>query len=197
MKNRLIRYLKELPTDFATNELAFYGLTNSFELLLRDKLAYRLQQQYEKFVILREWNKIDISVHRNDNIKALIEIKYTHAFLMLRKHDKSSLRSLVGLKSDYKKGLKHSKNWHGIVFVSCPTSSIPEKYRKHVRGFKPKNKYCNAFKNGRQWKLGLKDIVQSHFPASKFNTRVGLHNIGSMFDVQMNLIWFLISAKQK
>ena len=84
MRNRIIRFLNELPSAFSTNELAFYALTNKCELHLRDKLAYRLQLHYPKFQVLREWKNIDISIHKNGQVKSLVEIKYTHVAYILR-----------------------------------------------------------------------------------------------------------------
>ena len=88
MRNRIIRYLKELPSGFSTNELAYYALGNRMEIHLRDKLAYKIFYGRKKnMTIHREWNKVDISVHRNDKVVALLELKYDYAAKIIRKKD--------------------------------------------------------------------------------------------------------------
>ena len=196
MRNRIIRFLNELPSAFSTNELAFYALTNKFELHLRDKLAYRLQLQYPKLQVLREWNNIDISIHKGETIRSLIEIKYSHVAYILRQRIPEKIRIMNYLLKDYTKCCEIDKNWHGILFLSCPKKKIKMKYKKQVKGFATLNKYSEHYKTPRQWRVNIKKIIVDNFFSEKqFMVKSNTLNIGSWFDTPVDLVWFLISRK--
>jgi hypothetical protein len=196
MRNRIIRFLNELPTAFSTNELAFYALTNKFELHLRDKLAFRLQSQYPKLQVLREWNNIDISIHKDETIRSLIEIKYSHVAYILRQRLPENIRIMKYLFQDYNKCCEISNNWHGILFLSCPKKKISVKYKKQVKRYSTLNKYSEHYRTERQWRVNIKKIIVDYFFDEKqFRVKSNTLNIGSWFETPVDLIWFLISAK--
>lgn len=195
IRNRIIRYLKDLPTGFSTGELAFYSLSNSFELHLRDKLAYKLNFQLQKDRILREWQNIDISVHRKNGTKIGIELKYGLVSQIIRRRDIKKSGILRSLFCDYQKSIRKIDSWHGVIFLSCPKNKIPEKYRNRVSKFSSVNKYVNYFDTERKSRMFIKQAVDEHFKPNKFKTKVSTLNIGTCFGVNIDMIWVLISKE--
>lgn len=193
MRNRVIRFLDEFPKNFSTDELAFYSLTNKFELHLRDKLAYLLQYQLKKFQVLREWKNIDISIHRNGIPQTLIEIKYSPVAYLLRRNEKQKSPVLKGLKRDFDKCKSFNARWYGIILLSIPQQRIDERYKIQVRNLSCLNKYVDHYKSKRQWRVNLKSTITEVFPENKFRIKGNLLGIGSWFDTQVDLAWFLIS----
>lgn len=198
MRNRIIRYLKELPSAFSTNELAYYALGNRMEMHLRDKLAYKIFYDRKKnMTVHREWNKIDISVHRNDKVTALLELKYDFAAGVARRKNPEAGGVTKRLYLDYDKCKSYHCPWHGILFLSCPRSPIPLKYKNQVRALRSINKYAEAIKLPRQWRIKLKEVVEGIFTPKRFAIKVGTLDIGQCFETNIDLIWFLISTKAK
>jgi len=195
MRNRIIRLLRELPSDFSTNELAFYALTNRFELHLRDKLAFKLQMQLKRALVLREWNSTDISIQRVGKEHVIIELKYGLAATLYRKKEIQKTGLLLGLKRDLQKSQQFSKDCHGIVFLSCPTNQIPKKYKSSVKNFATINRHCKALDSPRKWRIKLRESIEYHFPQKTFSIKAGTLDVGKWFDTQVDLIWFLISRK--
>lgn len=195
MRKRLIRLIKEIASAFSTNELAFYCLTNSFELPLRDKLAYRLQLQYPKFVVLREWNNVDISIHEKNKVKSLIEIKYSFASMIARRRDKKGVRILKSLKNQYIKSKRTCKDWHGLIFLSCPQSEVPEKYSFQVKKIRAINKYVGEYSSLGSWRRGINEAITLHFPENEFVIISNSVHAGCFFDTNVNFLWFLITRK--
>ncbi len=195
MRNRIIRLLRDLPNDFSTGELAFYALTNRFELHLRDKLAYRLQMQLKQVQVLREWKHTDISIHRQGRQPVIIELKYGLAAMLLRKQDVKKAAVPLGLEKDFQKSKRISKYFHGIAFFSCPANPIPEKYKSSVKYFATSNKYCEVFNTQRKWRIELKNKIEYHFPQKTFSIKVGTLDAGNWFETNVDLIWILISFK--
>lgn len=195
MRNRIISNIKGISSAFIANELAFYSLTNSFELQLRDKLAYRLQQQYPKLEIMRELNKVDISIHKNKAVKALIEIKYSCAPMIVRRKDKKESRILKSLRGQYERSRGVCKDWHGLIFLSCAKSAIPHKYSFQVKHLEAINKYANEYSIP-GWRRAIKKTIVEHFSASHFLIKSGSVDAGCYFGTNVNLLWFLISKKR-
>ena len=194
MRNRTVRYIKELPRWFSTNELAYYALGNRMEIHLRDKLAYKIFYDRKKnMTVFREWNNVDISVHRNDKIAALLELKYDYAAKIVRKKDHNVGGAINSLYSDYKKCKRYKSPWHGIIFLSCPRTAVPLKYRGQVRAFSMINRYAELIPSPRQWRVKLKKIVEEQFKPKRFAIKVGTLDIGQCFETNIDLIWFLIS----
>lgn len=196
MRNRIIRFLRELPTDFSTNELAFYSLTNRFELHLRDKLAFRLQMQLKNAQVFPEWKFTDISIHRDGRKPVIIELKYGLAAKLLRKREIKKAGLLMGLKRDLQKSKQLSKDCHGILFFSCPTNPIPEKYKSSVKNFATINRYCEKLDSPRKWRIELKKRIEYHFPQRSYSIKADTLYVGKWFETHVNLIWFLISREK-
>ena len=195
MRNRIIRLLRELPSDFSTNELAFYALTNRFELHLRDRLAFKLQMQLKRAQVLREWKFTDISIHRDGREPVIIELKYGLAAMLYRKQEIQKAGLLLGLKRDLQKAQRISKDCHGIVFFSCPTNQIPEKYKSSVKNFATTNRYCKVLDSPRKWRIKLRKSIEYHFPQKTFSIKADTLDVGKWFETHVDLIWFLISWK--
>ncbi|MDD1444227.1 hypothetical protein MEO93_28590 [Dolichospermum sp. ST_sed3] len=196
MRKIIIKHIKEISNQFIANELAFYCFTNSFESTLRDKLAWRLQSAYDKkYTIQREWKKVDISIHKRNEVRSLIEIKYSRASLIVRKENKKEIRILKSLKKQYNKDKEICNNWYGIVFLSCPQSKVPEKYLNQVKIIRAINKHVNDYSSARGWRQAIEEAITLHFPENKFSVTSNFLHAGCWFKTNVNLLWFLISRR--
>lgn len=74
--------LANLDSEFQPNELAYLALTTKVEHPIRDRLAFRLHQDYDPhFVVAREWHRIDLAVLDPDGTPAgLVELKAMYTF---------------------------------------------------------------------------------------------------------------------
>lgn len=69
--------------EFRTNELAYLATTTKVEAAIRDRLAFRLHQDYEPSgcVVAREWNRVDLAVLDAAGAPlALVELKAMYTF---------------------------------------------------------------------------------------------------------------------
>lgn len=195
MRNLIIRNLNELPKNFSTGELAYYTMTNGFELHIRNNLAYNLQYRLIKYDVLREWNSVDLSIHRDGKCYCLIELKNSKSCNLLKKRNPSNSNLLKSLYSQYKSFHKSKIPWYGVIFVSHPRNEIPAKYRNKVRNYLSVNKYVREKLSTRKVRLSIKDIIHLHFSEDKFKIASKTMDIGTFFETRVDLFWFLISKK--
>jgi hypothetical protein len=91
--------LASLSSDFAENELAYLALTSKAELPVRDRIAWRLQQELsDSYVVAREWRRADIAVLAGETPILQVEAKAMYAFDVLSA--KSRAKYLAKLTAD-------------------------------------------------------------------------------------------------
>ena len=195
-KNRIIRSLNELPRTYSTGELAYYTMTNGFELHIRNNLAFSLQSQLiKKYDVLREWKSVDLSIHRDGECKCLIELKNQKSCNLLKKRNPANIKLLQSLYNQYKTFHKSKIPWYGVIFISHPRNEIPEKYRNKVRNYLSINKYVREGLSPRKLRLNIREMIFLHFSAKKFSVTAKTIDIGTFFETGVDLCWFLISKK--
>lgn len=195
MKGRIIRNLNELPKHFFTGELAYYTMTNGFERHICNNIAFHLQYQLKKYDVLREWKKVDISIHRDDKCHCLIELKNAKSSSLLKKRNPSDSHLLKSLYCQYEAFGKSKIPWYGVIFISHPRNEIPEKYRSKVRNYQSVNKYVREGISARKLRITIKEMISLYFNESKFKIAAKTMDIGTFFETGINLNWFLVSKK--
>ncbi|MBI6873430.1 hypothetical protein [Clostridium aciditolerans] len=80
--DRLIKIVGNIGGLFCENELAYLSLTSKNESIIRDKIAYRLNLELDKskYIIAREYKRIDIVILENNSIKDIIELKSIYTY---------------------------------------------------------------------------------------------------------------------
>lgn len=79
----LINALAAIHAEFRPNELAYLAVTTKVEAAIRDRLAFRLHQDYEPSgcIVAREWNRVDLAVLDPVGAPlALVELKAMYTF---------------------------------------------------------------------------------------------------------------------
>lgn len=79
----LSQALAAISCEFRENELAYLALTTKVELPFRDRIAFRLHQDYAPAgcIVAREWNRIDLAVLASDGSPlCLVELKAMYTF---------------------------------------------------------------------------------------------------------------------
>lgn len=79
----LAAVLAVIGAEFRPNELAYLAMTTKVEAAIRDRLAFRLHQDYEPSgcIVAREWNRVDLAVLDPTGVPlALIELKAMYTF---------------------------------------------------------------------------------------------------------------------
>src|SRR3989344_4438778 len=81
-QTQLFKEVSNIGKRFGKDELAYFALTGKPELLLRDKLAYRLNSQLHSkgFEVLREWKRTDLAILKGWEPKILLEFKVMYTF---------------------------------------------------------------------------------------------------------------------
>jgi hypothetical protein len=75
--------LAAIGGEFRPNELAYLAATMKVEAAIRDRLAFRLHQDYEPsgYIVAREWNRVDLAVLDPAGAPlALVEFKAMYTF---------------------------------------------------------------------------------------------------------------------
>lgn len=79
----LITALGVIGGEFRANELAYLATTTKVEAAIRDRLAFRLHQDYKPAgsVVAREWDRVDLAVLNPAGIPlALVELRAMYTF---------------------------------------------------------------------------------------------------------------------
>lgn len=75
--------LSAIGSEFRPNELAYLATTTKVEAAIRDRLAFRLHQDYEPSgcIVAREWNRVDLAVLDPNGVPlALVELEAMYTF---------------------------------------------------------------------------------------------------------------------
>jgi len=71
---------------YEPGELSFLAATSKIELPIRDRLSWQLQKYLSGLDVVREWNRTDIAILREEEPLALIELKAMYAFDAMNGH---------------------------------------------------------------------------------------------------------------
>ena len=93
--NILANYINSIQDIFNENELAYLSLTSKNELVIRDKIAYKLHKELKDHIVSREYSPsnlrssiIDLAILKDSQIIDLIEFKSMYTFDALNKFEK-------------------------------------------------------------------------------------------------------------
>lgn len=125
--------LASLSADFDADELAYLALTGTAGQPVRDRLAWRLQQELgEAHVVARGWRRADIAVLAGETPVLQVEAKAMYAFDLLGATSRTGhLAELVanGLKMS---ALAPEGSACLLALVTHVDGTVPEHLREHV-----------------------------------------------------------------
>ena len=133
MVDRTIREeICKLGRHFRENELAFLLLTGKSEILLRDRLAFSLQEKLDPqgFEVRREYHRADLAVlDSQQKPAALIQFKMMVTFDCTEVHSNPTQYPEL-MCEDLRKVRKRAKgrtDLYSILFATHPLNKVPEK----------------------------------------------------------------------
>lgn len=131
--DRVIREeIGNLGRHFRKNELAFLLLAGKSELLLRDRLAFSLQDKlrHHGLSVHREWKRADLAVlDSQEKPVALIQFKMMATFDCTEVHSNTTQFPEL-MCEDLRKIRKRAKSQtdlYSIVFATHPLNKVPER----------------------------------------------------------------------
>lgn len=125
--------LASLSYDFADDELAYLALTSRAGLPVRDRVAWRLQQELgQDYVVAREWRRADVAVLVGEAPVLQVEARAMHAFDLL--DPRSRAEHLAALVSG---GIRMAatdpdSSAYLLALVVNVDGRVPEHLRTHV-----------------------------------------------------------------
>ena len=144
--DELAKVIQESVYLFGENELAYLSLTSKNELVIRDKIAYKLHLELKSSIVAREYSvkginsRIDLAILENSNIKDVIELKSMYTFDALDGLDKF----IDSVNRDFYKNssLKNNiTNQFAIIIGTHPKNVPNENYKDFVRDYNSIKRY--------------------------------------------------------
>ncbi len=195
-QTQLFKEVSNIGKRFGKDELAYFALTSKPELLLRDRLASRLNRQLysEGYKILREWKRTDLAILKDRKPKILLEFKAMYTFDGVssprEKRDVNQFPKLM--LTDLKKAKRHTnKNTkiYSVLFAVHPLSVI-DKNLPYAR------KINSAFKlhgNPETVKTLCEQNIKNFFKnKEKRIIKSGTINCGKWSGVKVALLFYIV-----
>ena len=179
------------------NELAYLALTSKVERPVQDKWAFLLHRELQpKYLVAREWKRLDIAILNKETPKALIELSAVYTFDVFSK----SKRIIQKLEKDEEKSKKlfpKCKNIYTVLLMTHPYSRFPKaltslKYRKGVNASYNKGKMReNSEPTEAKDKMveKLKQKVKGRIITD------GKLEAGEAFGIKTSIFYWIIKAK--
>ena len=138
MDEIIIESLQNIAQCFANNELAYLALTVKIELPFRDRWACSLYQGQRRFIIAREWRRIDLAILENQEPKALIQLKAMYTFDAVNGNAQGFLENLA-MDIENAGAMRGNPAIYGVLLATHPQpeTEIPVDYEgviKYRRG---------------------------------------------------------------
>lgn len=125
--------LASVSHDFADDELAYLALTSKAELPVRDRIAWRLQQELgEAYVVAREWRRADIAVLDGATAVLQVEAKAMYAFDVLSTASRAKYVARLAADGLKMAAVAPDSSAYLLALITHVDGTIPPHLRKHV-----------------------------------------------------------------
>lgn len=185
--------LTNIGSDFKSNELAYLATTTKVECPFRDRLAFRLHQQYEPagLLVAREWNRIDLAVlDSSGSPHCLVELKAMYTFDALTK-----LRFFTDATSaDELKAQRHARDEtsvYSLLLVTHLNGVVEEKFRKPVKYSAAANRAVHTYRGGERLRKYAAMAINNGLKRRKLITK-GKVAAGSAFGLDVLVLYWLV-----
>lgn len=128
LSNKIVHCVRNLPSSFKKQELAFLALTGKPELHLRDSLAFNLQSNLSGYLVCREWQRHDIVIFRegSGDVRAVIEVKVYYTFDGVAPNKRKGMEEALRVDVRKMRQLWPKTEKIALLFLIHPQSSVPE-----------------------------------------------------------------------
>ncbi|MBW4862695.1 MAG: hypothetical protein KZY55_08130 [Paeniclostridium sp.] len=196
----LLRVIQESRDLFGENELAYLSLTSKNELVIRDRIAYKLHLDLKDSIVAREYSvkgmnsRIDLAILENDDIKDIIELKSMYTFDAV-----DGLGKFIdSVNRDFNKnsGLKsNTTNQFAIIIGTHPRDIPNEKYKHFVKYYSSIKRYMKKINNNRVLIDKMDNKVRNAFERDKYNVKNIIMYAGNAFGVDVDICFWVVEKK--
>ena len=198
--DELAKVIQESVYLFGENELAYLSLTSKNELVIRDKIAYKLHLELKSSIVAREYSvkginsRIDLAILENSNIKDVIELKSMYTFDALDGLDKF-------IDSVYRDFYKNSSlknnitNQFAIIIGTHPKNVPNENYKDFVKYYNSIKRYMKKVSTDKVLIEIMDKKLRNAFEKDKYEVRDIIMNVGNVFGVDVDICFWIIQKK--
>lgn len=198
--DELVKVIQDSSDSFGENELAYLSLTSKNELVIRDRIAYRLHVELKNSIVAREYSvkginsRIDLAILENYNIKDIIELKSMYTFDAVDGLDK--FIDSVNRDFDKNRSLKNNTtNQFAIVIGTHPRSLPSEKYKDFVKYYNSIKRYMKKISSDRVLIDKMDRKLRSAFEKDEYEVKDIIINAGNAFGVDVDICFWIIEKK--
>ncbi|MGG7148958.1 hypothetical protein ACQPVA_19385 [Clostridium butyricum] len=195
--NEMIKTIEESISLFGKDELAYLSLTSKNELVIRDKIAYKLHLDLKDLVIAREYSpkgissRIDLAVLKDDKLKDIVELKSMYTFDGVDGLEKF----LDSVNKDFKKNqelVNNKMNQWGVIIATHP-KQVPNKcYKDYVKYYGSIKRYINQVDKP-EYLIKTMDLkIRNSFESDKYDVAHYVANVGNAFGIDVDICFWVI-----
>ena len=196
--NILANYINSIQDIFNENELAYLSLTSKNELVIRDKIAYKLHKELKDHIVSREYSpsnlrssRIDLAILKDSQIIDLIEFKSMYTFDALNKFEKY----IDAVVKDFEKNkpvVNERMNQYGVIIATHPKSIPNLKYREYVKYYDFINRNMKKVEKGEELIEIMDNSIRAEFDNENYDIKQCKLKAGVAFDVEVDIyIWII------
>ena len=196
----LAKVVQESIELFGEDELAYLSLTSKNELVIRDKIAYKLHIELKESIVTREYrvkgvnSRIDLATLENNEIKDIIELKSMYTFDAVDGLDK--FIDSVNRDFDKNSSLKNDiTNQFAIIIGTHPRTIPSEKYKDFVKYYNSIKRYMKKISRDRILIEKMDRKIRSAFEKDKYEIKDIIVNAGNAFGVDVDICFWIVEKK--
>ncbi|WP_455537809.1 hypothetical protein [Terrisporobacter sp.] len=195
--NEMIKSIEESINLFGEDELAYLSLTSKNELVIRDKIAYKLYLDLKDLVIAREYSprgissRIDLAVLDDNKLKDIIDLKSMYTF-----DGVDGLEKFIdSVNKDFKKnqGLVNSEINQWSIIIATHPKQVPSKcYKDYIKYYSSIKRYINQVDKP-DYLIDIMDLkIRNSFESDKYDVEHYVANVGKAFGIDVDICFWVI-----
>ena len=196
----LVKVIEDIKDLFGKDELAYLSLTSKNELVIRDRIAYKLHIELKNSIVAREYSvkginsRMDLVILENYSIRDIIELKSMYTFDAVDGLDK--FIDSVNRDFDKNSSLKNNNTSQFAIIIATHPKEIPsEKYKDFIKYYNSIKRYMKKVSNDEVLIDKMDDKIRSNFTNDKYEVRSIIVNAGNAFEVDVDICFWIVEKK--
>ena len=197
IEDTIEKTISKVAESFDKDELAYLALTSKVESPVQDKWAFLLHKElFPKYLVAREWKRVDIAILDGKTPKALIELSAMYTCDAFLSYSNEIIKKLKRDEKNAEKLFPECKNIYTVLLMTHPYSHFPKKltplkYEPIVNAAYNKGKMRENIepteaKEEMDKRLNRKSIIKT-----------GELKSGVAFDIKTSIFYWIIKAKRQ
>lgn len=197
--------IKKSTDLFGKDELAYLSLTSKNESVIRDKIAYRLYLDLDKYEVAREHKRIDLAILEGSKIKDIIELKSMFTFDSISNPKNKILfenkceEYIADIFRDFEKNnkfLNKETNQYAIIIATHPKQIPNRKYENIIKYYNEISRYSKKVANISILKDNTNDIIHKSFNENDYKIEYSNIESGTVFNTDVEIcLWIIQKLK--